>query len=894
MPLTPGTNLGPYSIQSPLGAGGMGEVYLATDTRLDRKVAIKVLPAHLSETPGLKDRFDREARAISSLQHPNICALYDVGHEGELDYLVMEYLEGETLAERLEREKLTIDQVLDIGIHIAEALDKAHRSGVVHRDLKPGNVMLTREGVKLLDFGLARIGQVGGQPGSGSLPGLVSMATAATPSPNTPLTQEGTILGTFQYMSPEQLEGKEADSRTDIFSLGALLYEMATGQRAFHGDTQASLIAAIMGKEPRPISEIVGMSPPALDRVVRICLAKNPEDRWQTAHDVALQLEWIAEGGSQAGVPAPVAARRRSRERWSWITSGVLGVAAVAFATLFLLNRPQPNTDVTRFQIEPPPGASGLTYPTVSPDGRFIAFLATDSTGTNRIWVRRMDALEAEPLPGTEGAWRPFWSPDSRHLGFLTATNGKVKKVSVLGGPPQPVGDAVGYDGTWGSEDYIIFDNSTSDTLTLIKATGGLPAPASSLDRSRGETGHVWPQFLPDGRHFLFISAEGDGGRSLKVGEVGSLQSRALGKVDSRFQYVPPGYVLSVRQGTLVAQPFDTKALEFSGDPIPLAENVSSEGSNFGGSFSASQTGVLTYWQGQTEGGFELVWTDREGNELEVVGDPATYNSPALSPDETRLLVVISDASTGSEDVWLRDLERGTLTRMTFDPVQDRTGIWSPDGRTMAFVTTRNGEEAIYTRGLGGGSLPVKLTKAGGGEWLSDWSRDGKWILTEVSDSTRQDQIAVPADGQGEPVAIARTQFSEILGKFSPDGKWVAYQSDETGSFEVYVQSFPKPTERYQISTDGGLSPQWRADGKELYYLTPDRTLMAVSMDTDGGFRAGMPTPLFRSRVRTRATAENRFQVARNGQRFLFNALPVTDTTTPVTVVLNWEAALGR
>jgi Tol biopolymer transport system component/predicted Ser/Thr protein kinase len=890
MPLTAGTKLGPYAVESPIGAGGMGEVYLATDTRLDRKVAIKVLPDHLSEHPGLKDRFEREARAISSLQHPNICALYDVGHENGVDFLVMEYLEGETLLARLAREKLPIEQVLEIGIKIAEALDKAHRSGIVHRDLKPGNVMLTREGVKLLDFGLARIGQVGTQPGSGSLPGLTAMAT--DPTPKTPLTQEGTILGTFQYMSPEQLEGKEADSRTDIFALGTLLYEMATGQRAFSGDSQASLIASIMGKEPRPISEMIPMSPPALDRVVTTCMAKVPDDRWQTAHDVALQLRWIAEGGSQAGVPATVAARRRSRERRAWIAAAVLGAAAVAFAALFALNRPQPDTKVIRFQIAPPPGANDFTYPTVSPDGQFIAFMATDSTGTSRIWVRRMDALEALPLPGTEDAQRPFWSPDSRYLGYLTGQDGKVKKVSVLGGPPSHIGDAVGYDGSWGHEDYIVFDNTSTDTLQIIKASGGTAAPTSSLDRSIGETGHVWPQFLPDGKHYLFIAAGGPDSRVLKVGEVGSMESRVLDKVDSRFQYVTSGHILFVRQGTLLAQPFDAKAMEYTGEPVPLAQNVSSGGSTFGGSFSASETGVLTFWEGQSDGGRQLVWMDREGNELEMLGDPAIYEWPCLSPDEQRLLVGIQDPRKGTADIWLRDLERGTQTRMTFADEEDRTPLWSPDGGRMAFVGTQDGVQQIFTRRTGGGSVPEPVVDPGSGEWLSDWSSDGRWLLVEIAVSGQADLVAVSADGKGDPVDIARTPFGEILGKFSPDGKWAAYQSIESGSWEIYVQSFPEASDRWQISTNGGMSPQWRRDGKELFYLAPDQTLMAVTVETDDGFRVDVPTPLFKPRVRTSPTAENRFQVADHGRRFLFNAPKNVQHTEPVTVVLHWTAAL--
>jgi Tol biopolymer transport system component len=694
-------------------------------------------------------------------------------------------------------------------------------------------------------------------------------------------------------MSPEQLEGKDADTRTDIFALGTLLYEMATGHRAFTGDSQASLIAAIMGKEPRPISEMIPMSPPALDRVVKTCMAKDPDDRWQTAHDVALQLVWIAEGGSQAGVPAPVAARRRHRERLSWIVAGIAGLAAIVFAGLFFLNRSAPGSDVVRFQIQPPPGSNSFTDPKISPDGRFLAFNAQDSTGTNHIWIRRLSALEALPLPGTEDAWRPFWSPDSRYLGYLTS-RGKVKKVAVQGGPPQPIGDAVGFDGTWG-ETHIVFDNTATDTLQMIPAGGGLSTPCSSLDPSLGETGHVWPYFLPDGKHYLFLAVgQKPEDRILKVGEIGSMESRVLGNVTSRFEYVPSGHLLYVRDGTLLAHPFDVDALEFSGDPVPLAENVTSGSSTFGGSFSVSQNGILTYWEGSPGGARLLHWTDREGNELEILGEAGDIDSPALSPDEQSLMLEIVDSRTSTPDLWMRDLTRGTVTRMTFDPAVDIDPVWSPDGKTLVFSSRRTGDFDLYTlRGAGGG-LPDSFYTAPGSQFVTDWSADGKWIIFQNSIGGENNLMAIRSDGSGEPLPIATSEFAERQGKLSPDGKWIAYQSRESGSYEVYVQAFPEPSGKWQISTNGGLSPQWQRDGKELFYLSPELGFMVVSVNSENGFLAGVPERLFTASVRGNPNSLNRFQVTADGQRFLFNAPANATKTNPVTVVMNWISELEK
>jgi serine/threonine protein kinase len=892
MALDTGTRLGPYEIESPLGAGGMGEVYKAKDTRLDRIVAIKVLPTHMSDRPEFKDRFDREAKAISSLNHPHICALYDVGHQNGVDYLVMEYLEGETLMARLEREPLGTDKLLELGLQIAEALDRAHRSGIVHRDLKPGNIMLTREGVKLLDFGLAKLSDLGQKPGSGSLPGLTAMPTE---TPATPLTQEGTILGTFQYMSPEQLEGKEADTRSDIFALGAVLYEMATARKAFSGDSQASLIASIMSSEPRPISEVQGMSPPALDRVVKTCLAKDPEDRWQTAHDVALQLKWIAEGGSQAGVPAPVAARRKHRERLAWVVA-LAGVAAsaVLLATT-VLNTTEPDTQVLRYQVPIPEHLTGFSNPQISPDGRMIAFLASDSTGTGSIWIQRLNALEPQPLPGTSDASRPFWSPDSRHLAYFTA-QGKLKKVNVSGGPPQTIGEHPGgSDGSWGAGGIILFDASATDSIMSIPAKGGVPSPATVIARDSGETGAAWPYFLPDGKHFLYMGMSTNRDNlTVRVGELGSLESRVLGQVSSRMEYADSGYLLYVKDGTLLAHPFDAGKAEFTGEPLPVAENVSTSGVNFQGRFSVSKNGILTYWVGQTSTIRRLVWTDRAGKELEEIGEPGTYTDPVLSPDGRHLLVAIQDPRNDTDDLWIKDLERGTTSRFTFDPADEDGGVWSPDGTRIVFTSDRSGNSDMYLKQASGAGDPVLFHANGFPSAVSDWSRDGKWIIASqfMPSGNRLDVLAFPASGAGDSVAVARTTFHEFDGQLSPEGRWIAYASMESGQWEVYVQAFPDAQGKWQVSTQGGSNPQWRDDGKEIYYLAPDNRIMAVDAAGDETFRAGVPQALFRAQIAGSPFSLNRYRVVDNGQRLLLRLGTGSGSIPPITVVKNWAAEL--
>ncbi|MGE5412912.1 MAG: protein kinase domain-containing protein [Syntrophomonadaceae bacterium] len=882
MTLAAGTRLGPYEIVSPIGAGGMGELYKARDTRLDRDVAIKVLPEHLATSEEIRQRFEREAKTISQFSHPHICALYDVGREGEVEYLVMEYLEGESLADRLGRGALPGEQVLRYGIEIADALDKAHRQGIVHRDLKPGNIMLTKTGVKLLDFGLAKpLATAGARPVSGAS----MMATEAQASQ--PLTERGTILGTFQYMAPEQLEGGEADSRSDIFAFGAVLYEMATGRKAFTGKSQASLISSIMREEPAPISSIAPMVPPALNRVVRTCLAKDPEDRFQTAHDVKLQLEWVQEGGSEAGLPAPVVARRKNREKLAWATAAALAVAAVALGFGFWKRAPKP-VHTMRFDVDVPAEVTAIDAPKISPDGRILAFDATDATGKHRIWIRPLNALQAHALAGTEGTRRPFWSPDSRYLAFIA--DGKLMKVDVSGGPPQKICDAPsGSDGTWSPDGMILFDGTGTDPIQRVPASGGVPTVLVKPEASRKETQIGWPEVLPDGKHFLYMAIAPKASDTMyRIASLDGTDNRPFAPAQSMITYVEPGYLLYLRDRTLVAQPFDAKAYKTKGEPIPLAEKVGTDSVGLA-RFSVSREGTLAYRTGETTD--RLLWVDRGGREIETIGDPAQYHNPALSPDGKRLAFDLVDPRNGKSDIWVRDLVRNVSSRLSFSDGDAFCPIWSPDGTRIAYsVITDMVDKAADGQGA---ETPIGV-KSGEQKIPSDWSRDGKYVAFSVqSKDSNWDVWIQPTFGDKKAFPFVKTNFAELWGAFSPDGRFLAYQSNESGRQEIYVQSFPGPGGKWQISAEGGLEPHWSGDGKELFFRSADQKLMVVPVTTSAAFEAGTPKPMFPVHVET-ALARNRYVPSKDGQRFLLVATPAREFMAPTTVVLNWMADLGK
>jgi serine/threonine protein kinase len=868
----------------------MGEVYRARDTRLDRIVAIKILPAHLSDNVEAKHRFDREARAISSLNHPNICTLYDVGHQNEIDYLVMELLEGETLADRLAKGPLPLEKVLKYAIEICQGLEQAHKTGVIHRDLKPGNVMLTKTGAKLMDFGLAKASPAGAPP--------VSSLTMTIPAPaaEQPLTARGTLVGTFQYMSPEQLEGKEADARSDIFALGAVLYEMVTGKRAFTGKTQASLVAAVLASEPQPISVLQPMSPPALDRAVKVCLAKDPDDRFQSVQDLKLQLKWIAEGGSQAGVPAPVAARRRLSQNLAWSVVGVLAIALAAVSFQHFSEKP-PAAPPIHLQIPVPEGTT-LPLLNLSPDGRKLAFLAGD-----HLWVHFLESGESHDLTAADGS--PFWSPDSRWIGYPVGN--KVKKIEATGGAPQTVAD---FSGSWGAgawnQDDVIVYGAVPSGLFRVPASGGVPVQITAVDRARRERSHYCPSFLPDGRHFVYIRASTDTEKSaIYAGSVDAKPEQQSPKalVVSNWgpQYAPSadprtGYLLFMHESTLMAQPIDNARLELKGEATPIVEQVGDNGGGTGGygGFSASANDVLVYLRTTTTDQ-QLTWQDREGKVLGTVGEPGNFQFLALSPDGTR--VALSKRSGKTSNIWLLDLSRDISTRFTFGSAIDSDPVWSPDGTRIIF---RSGND-LYQKAASGVKDAELLLKDV--QYASSWSRDGRFILFEMADPKANSNIWVlPLEGDKKPFPFRVTQFRERDAQFSPDGHWVAYISNESGGSEIYVQSFALNSAgtaveaggKWQISNGRGLYPRWRGDGRELYYRSLDGRLMAVEITTHPEFRPGKPQPLG---IATGGgglySALAAWDCTADGRRFLA-AAPTSKGPVPYSVILNWQAALKK
>jgi len=883
MALTSGTKLGPYEIVSPLGAGGMGEVYLARDTRLDRSVAVKILPSHLSKDPEAKQRFDREARTISSLNHPNICTLHDVGHQDGIDYLVMEHLEGQTLAERLSKGPLPIDQVLKYGAEICEGLERAHRSGVVHRDLKPGNIMLTKTGAKLMDFGLAKQAVASATAASGL------NATANTPQGSQPLTAQGTVVGTFQYMSPEQIEGKEADARSDIFALGAVLYEMVTGKRAFEGKTPASAMAAVLEREPTPISSVQPLTPPALERLVKICLSKDPDDRWQTAHDVKLQLKQIAEGASQASAPAMPAPQHKRGNAWVWVLTGILGVVAgVALVMAYVASHR--DMRVLRVELNPPDkmqfnlsgdhGGPAM----ISPDGRYLVFSAYGSGGA-QLYLRSLDSTSPQALPGTEGAMFPFWSPDSRSVAFFT--DDKLKRIEVSGGTPVTIcGSTLGRGGSWNQDGTIVAALSYNTGLSQVPASGGTPTPVTTIDGVHYSS-NPWPVFLPDGKHFLYIAVKHNAPTSPEtavfLASLDGKENRLLFHTLSNPIYAS-GRLLFQRENSLVAQSFDPSNGKFSGEPQTLSENVQFDPGLWRMNLSASSDGMMLYASGTASGTEILTWYDRSGKRLGTVGEQGEFYDLDLSPDEKK--IATTELNTAIATIWIRDLANNLKTRLTFSDGAHLTPLWSPDGKEVAF--TSNQQAAISVKTIGSSapertllSSPNPIYQA-----ISDWSHDGRYLMYEQGTGVNTDLWVLPLSGDSKPFPYTS---GSSRGTFSPDGHWVAYVGQEGGRPEVFVAPFPWTGAKWQVSNGGGAGPRWRADGKELFYFDFNG-VTAVEVDGAGSaFQVGSSKLLFRLPLRGIMSRE--YAPSHDGQRFIA-VTPSEGSSQSLTLIQNWPAEL--
>jgi serine/threonine protein kinase len=892
MPLEAGTRLGPFEILGLLGAGGMGEVYRARDTKLQREVAIKVLPDIFANDPDRAARFTREALLLASLNHPGIAQIYGVEDRA----LIMELVPGPTLAERIASGPIPLDEALPLAAQVAEALEYAHEHNVVHRDLKPANVKITPEGaVKVLDFGLAKA--LADEPDFTDPRNSPTLTMTAT--------RLGVVLGTAAYMSPEQAKGKPVDRRADIWAFGVVLYEMLSGKPLHEGETVAETMASVIMNEAK-LHGLPANTPPAIKTLLRRCLEKDPRQRLQSIGEARILLRGPI---APAAEPAPQPLAAPPRRPVTWIVAAA--VFAIAFAlALWAPLRKSAAPEVIRFQVLPPEKMS-FAYaapPAVSPDGRLLAFVAnTDSGASGQIWVRSLDTLEAHALPGTEStAGVLFWSPDSRSLAFsVVPPPFRLKRVDISGGPPQTLCDpnAAVPTGAWSRDNIVLL---TRGGLARVPAAGGDCAPVTVLNNSRGETAHRFPSFLPDGRHFLYAQVSGNPG--VNGIYIGSLDARPAEQssqrvlaVQSNAIYVPApegrgGHLLFVRENSLMAQPFDAGRMELAGDPVPIAERVGVGPGAVGALVSASANGVLAYRPGPGFGSgiLRLAWFDRQGKALNVALDPGNYGAPTLSPDGKQVAFTRIDnqGPGGNQDIWLYDIARGASTRFTFDPAVDSSPVWSPDGSRIAFASDRDGVRNLYLKSATGAGSEEVLLKSSEAKLPTDWSRDGRFLLfNSISARTAEDLWVLPTTGDRKAIPYLQTEFAETDGHFSPDGRFVAYQSNASGINQVYVQPFPNPAGgKWMVSKDGGILPRWRRDGKELYFLSATR-LFAVDVSLSPTFQAGVPRVLFPA-----TSGPTPFDVSGDGQQFVkfSTASTANEPPPPITVVLNWQSGLKK
>jgi eukaryotic-like serine/threonine-protein kinase len=865
MPLSAGTRLGPYEIQCPLGAGGMGEVYRAKDTRLDRSVAIKILPPHFSSDPVRKQRFDREAKIISNLNDPFICVLYDVGRQDGIDYLVMECLEGETLAHRLKKGPLPLEQVLKYAAQIAGALDTAHQSGIIHRDLKPSNIMLTPYGVKLLDFGLAKP----------SLP----LATATTLTDHSPATAQGTIVGTYQYMSPEQVEGQELDGRSDLFSFGAVLYEMITGQRPFSGNTSASVIAAVLERNPRPVSALLPASPPALDRIVKTCLAKDPDCRWRSAADIRLQLQGLREE-LQSTPALPKVQSQRSTARIAWLLVFLLTASAASLAALYFHRRPA-SLALVHSSLLPPQGTSFLPYSfSIAPDGSHLAFVALGPNGQTNLWIRSFASTSAQQLAGTEGAINPFWSPDSLHIGFFA--EGRLKTIDLANSSVQILCEAAsGFGGTWNRDGIILFAPGITGPLFRIPASGGKPEAVTTTLAGSSESQH-WPSFLPDGRHFLFFvnwstapdKPNGAYVGSLDAGPQKLVSSQIIGNV-----FFASGNLLYVLDRTIVAQPFDPDRLQTTGAPIPLTQQVVDKFFDFWESgFSVSQNGTLVF-ESASDAPYRLLWYDPSGKPLGQFPEIG-YVGPQFSSDGRFLAAYADDQHNGRHFIRIYDLQRQVSARLT-EGGGESSAVWSHDGKSIAY---RDSSMNILEVPVDLSSPPQELVKSADAI-PCDWSADGHLIFMNLGGGGPYPSLDIYSFQDKKSTQFVRFGAEA---QFSPDAKWVAYIG--IPARQIIVQAFPGPGAHIQISNmPGSTQPRWSYDGKKIFYIQPDRKLMVADFDAVKR-SSGTPRLVMQTRIAVTTFGWFQYAIAPDG-RFLINSLPAGDSS-PLTLVSGWPALI--
>jgi Tol biopolymer transport system component len=884
MSIAPGSRLGVYEVISPLGAGAMGEVWRARDTRLSREVALKVLPESLSRDHERLQRFEREAQVLASLNHPSIAAIYGVEEATGATALVLELVEGPTLDQRIAQGRLPAEEAVAIARQIAEALEFAHERGVVHRDLKPANIKLAPDGrVKVLDFGLAKAmaADNSGRSDSAISPTITSLGTVV-----------GVVLGTAAYMAPEQARGSSVDRRADIWSFGAVLWEMLTGKRAFEGDTVSDTLASVL-RAPIEWKDLPPATPRGVVRLLERCLERDPKKRLRDIGEARIALDTL--GAEPEVGAAPVVAQRRSLlGTIAWAAAAIV-IAISAVAIVGFTRQPPPEQPVTRFQFAADAKLASMSWPRISPDGRMVAFLGRDTAGKTSIWVRALDAFNPYQLQDTEGAGRLFWSPDSRFVAYFVGRS-QLKKAPAAGGPPQLICEADGgADGTWGSTGEILFDGRAVDPIRRVAASGGAATQATHPDGAKGEAGHAWPFFLPDGRHFLFLAMSKRAGdkATIHVGSLDAPGSTVITPSDSRAEYAN-GYLLYVLQGTLVARRFDLDKLVASGEPIPLVEHLAVD-VNDTAAFSASSNGVMTFAQGEAASMSELVWLDRTGRELGKIGAAGPYFDFALSPDGTRLAYGFGDKS-GSQDIWVRDLKRDVASRLTFNPRNDIWPVWSPDGRRIAFSTDREGHFSVMVRDASGTGNEAPIYADPDSEvGISDWSYDGRRLLVGILPASRRWDIkSIAMDGTATPVDYIVTDASEHSARFSPDGRFVVYVSGESGANEVYVQTFPASGGKWQISNGGGTQPDWRGDGKELFFVGPDDTLYAVPVSIGATFEPGIPKALFKRTFERSGILRNRWSASADGQRFVVNAARETSHAAPFSVVMNWPATLAQ